>query len=273
MENREDKNRFVDKKIDEYIGAKAEVIGNLIGIFLVGGLAIGAVTFPTALLANIIVEMKTIGILLDALIVPVTGFYAADKISDIKEINKRLTHLEGIKKNGIKSNREYDKKRLERIDELEDEEGNKYRKLLVLITFSIIAAIASFITGCGSLLKVAYPIIPYISAASTLGLTGLLIKTAKCQNEMKSLETRIANLKESIELGSVNGYNPSIVKQKDSKQEEIETKGLTKEETNDIIKAAGYSKEEILEVENYINNLVNTIEEENSKVFKKVKEI
>lgn len=245
-------NKFIERELATIQSQKVETVSNIITGVLFTAAFTALMAAPGALFGKFITEAIYIFGLLSAMVPVVGANYIVDKINYHKSLSKQEKHLEAIYEKGLKRSKKLDAARNEKIYELEDEENEIVPKLKVKNVITILSLIVSFITACGSLLVISYPMMPYISMISTLIAAISTIASAKDMAKLYELEAEIENFKNNIKLSSVCARE-DIEKEKTKVLEE-NTKGyasgknIADDETmEDIIKALRTSDEEVIE--------------------------
>jgi len=249
-----DKNSYINKKIADLNEMEDSIKTRRIFTTLLLILIMGVISAPAYVMAKTFAFYEGAAMLgcWDVLVATLAHAFNQDKKNSILEYSNEREHLKKIKKNGIKSNKEYDQKRLERIAKLEALQEDISSKISGNSLLAVIGIIATTISSAGIILNPQIgAVAAIISILTTLGATNSSYKNGK---EYSKLEARINNLKNDIELGAIFGFNPS-------------TKNTTKSPTSqpkqrNNVKALGVDKEQETLVDNYIASLSAGLKEE-----------
>ena len=203
MDDIDFKEEYIDRKIDGLDANRVSLIEKnvfITALGIAGTLILGGAAF---MIGKLITEIAVTLALFDAVIPVATIMTDIDRNSQIKQIKKEMKHLKTLKKQGIKSTKELDRKRLEKINEYEEQQEEISEKSGLYPILTTILTIAWFISTCASLIS---PTAVLVSIGSLLLTTGILAKSAADDKKILELETSIQNLKHNIELGSLYGY-------------------------------------------------------------------
>lgn len=240
------KSEYIDRKIMELEYMENEVMKNRITStykYILALIPLVGITFVLGkylLLYKAAVSLAVI----DATLVSIARMKYKSCETILNQLGDEKKHLKKIEANGIKTSKELDRKRLERIKNLEQEQDllNEQGK-----TTGTLGALAALTTIGGSLGIMINPLVGgIVSAVSLISANSLFNKDLLDEKTYNKLETRICNLRNDIELGSVYGYNTT------SKHQNLSRK---KEQTHSPDKTKVISEALEKQVDSYIESL------------------
>ena len=175
MDDIDFKEEYIDRKIEGLDANKASLIEKnvfITALGIAGTLVLGGAAF---MIGKLITQIAVTLALFDAVIPVVTIMTDVDRNNQLKQIEKEMKHLKILKKQGIKSTKELDRKRLEKINEYEEQQEEISEKSGLYSILTTILTISWFISTCASLIS---PPAVIISIVSLLATTGILAKSA-----------------------------------------------------------------------------------------------
>lgn len=190
--------------------------------------------------------------------------------NSIEYDEKQINHLQNIKNNGIKSNKNLDQKRLERISEYEEQQEQLEQEIKNVERNRVIAG---GLTGAASIGTIFNPVVGGVLSIIGLIFTHNLSEEKFGKNdEFNLLECRINNLKNDIELGSIYGYdNKSLRKPQEKSQTSTKGKQNTKQEEITIEKKSDnqINQQNEQKVNAYLSYLNSLQDKSNPKQYSK----
>ena len=120
MDDIDFKEEYIDRKIEGLDANKASLIEKnvfITALGIAGTLALGGAAF---MFGKLVTQIAVTLALFDAVIPVVTIMTDVYRNNQLKQIEKEMKHLKTLKKQGIKSTKELDRKRLEKINEYEE---------------------------------------------------------------------------------------------------------------------------------------------------------
>ena len=168
-------------------------------------LAIGGISFATGHFLHLLGNFQTAFTLFGSYF-PALGIHLFRHHGNAKEeAKKRVHHLEKIKREGIKKNDTYEKKRFEKIEELEEQQEKCITPINVEILFAILGSIAWI---GGAVTSALFPAAMWVSLAGILTCVISSICANRDEKKFAQLQTRIDNLTDDLFFGPMYGYNP-----------------------------------------------------------------
>ena len=122
MDDIDFKEEYIDRNIEALDANRVSLIEKnvfITALGIAGTLILGGAAF---MIGKLITEIAVTLALFDAVIPVATIMTDIDRNSQIKQIKKEMKHLKTLKKQGIKSTKELDRKRLEKINEYEEQQ-------------------------------------------------------------------------------------------------------------------------------------------------------
>ena len=254
MDDIDFKEEYIDRKIEGLDANKASLIEKnvfITALGIAGTLALGSAAF---MFGKLVTQIAVTLALFDAVIPVVTIMTDVYRNNQLKQIEKEMKHLKTLKKQGIKSTKELDRKRLEKINEYEEQEEEISDKSGLYSILTTILTLSWFISTCASLIS---PNAVIISIVTLLATTGVLAKSAADDKKILELEASIQNLKHNIELGSLYGYTDakkSTNTNTKTKQKDI-SNAKTKSKSNNIQASKAVNLDNCELVDEYLESL------------------
>ena len=247
MDDIDFKEEYIDRKIEGLDANKASLIEKNVFITALGiaaTLVLGGAAF---MIGKLITQIAVTLALFDAVIPVATIMTDVDRNNQLKQIEKEMKHLKTLKKQGIKSTKVLDRKRLEKINEYEEQQEEISEKSGLYSILTTILTISWFIS----------PTAAIISIVSLLATTGVLAKSAADDKKILELEASIQNLKHNIELGSLYGHtdtNKSTKTNTKTTQKSI-SNAKTKSKSNNIQASKAVNLDNCELVDEYLESL------------------
>lgn len=248
-----EKTKYANKKIKELESLRFEEKLSAVKGFLLGAAGTALFAIPAVILTKWLMQVSILLGLLDLIIVEGTVYSIASNVHQIKAINDEIRHLNNIKKQGIKTGKELNVKRLERIDELENKQEEVQKRENLNMIPTAIGGIVWIGAAFGTLINSEMPMLSLVGALIT---TCSLVKSSLGEKEYSALQARIDNLRNDIELESVYGIESnkqktnSINLERDSKSY-TSTKALANTEDEKLVDEYLKSLEELSEEKSY----------------------
>lgn len=247
---------ILNNRKQEIIEDSDRIKGKMIRNIAIAYLTVGALIVPAILLKEIFYNL-TFPLISFATVIPTLSIYdIVVKYEELKQNGKEIKHLENISKQGIKKTDELDRKRLEKIEDLKDEQAEHISKDKLAARLSAIPILGWFGASCATI----FSFNAMYVALGAVGLMSLLCaKSAHEEKELIRLESRINNLENDLLLEPIYGYTPepekTVIKVKSQ-----ETPSA-KEKENDKKAEA---------VDQYVESLTETTRKEQEKPKEKV---
>ena len=238
---------MIDEKIADYENESFDLDANCILAVIMGTVVGAACIGLGALIRPIFPELLLPASMFGAYF-PIAGTLSCIRNANLrKENDKRVRHLEKIKREGIKKNDRYDQKRYQKIqelDELKDDLDNPLAWTSAVKTGGTTGWII------GSLASVLVPEAMWLTLLGLVSYTIAGIRSNKDQKSKDQYQTRINNLSEDLFFGPGYGYDPD-------KQSSRKIKTSMKTSGKDLAKAIA-NPEYSDDVDDYVERLGDT---------------
>ena len=201
--------------------------GKQVGAFLLGGALMVASIAAGKMIQPWIFEATRAFYALSTACPVLSAIVIAEKQKEINSMKREIDHINAIKKNGIKRSNIHHKKRIERINELE----NLQSKKKVPITINALLIIPCLIAWLGaSAASFFLPEMLKIVAASVGGMALLGANAVRLEGKSQEYEARINNLYTDLDLENIFGRD-------------VETKSKTQNSKEKAQERVTYQKE------------------------------
>ncbi len=200
------KEEILQNRKEDYIYSIHSLREKMVFEFLLGAFLTSVFVIPGMLTKAWLAELSTCLFLMGT---AVPSFTISDlflKHKMIQAEKKKCNHLDSVSKHGIKKNRFYEKKRVEKITELE-QSLNYGNGLFYGSAFGIVGSLLGMLAG-GVATLLYYP--GYLVTLASIGSFGVFsaLYHNECQKRLDKHVT-IDGLYDDLFLGPFYGYNPS----------------------------------------------------------------
>jgi hypothetical protein len=253
------KANYVNKKIKELEVLRFKEKVSRLKNLLLGSASVMLFALPAVAISNWVMQVSILLGLLGLIAAEGTIYCMVSNNHEIKAINDEIRHLNNIKKQGIKTGNDRNVKRLERIDDLENQQNDVQKRENINMIPMYMGGAVWIGAAFGSLIN---STMPMVSLAGALVTTCSLIKSSLGEKEYLELQSRIDNLRNDIELVPVYGIDNDDKKKSNIKSLNSNSKSYTS------TKALASTEDELI-VDRYLKSLENIESEKPLQYTKK----